>query len=66
MEKLENLLNKLCTAGKYYALPATGIQAEINRVNYQTDLLFLGLAVTVSIAAGYSVYKYLKSIKRGY
>jgi len=66
MEKLESLINKIASKSSYYALSAAGISADINKINYQSDLLFLGLAITVSAAAGYSVYKYFKSLKRGY
>ncbi|MCL5975977.1 MAG: hypothetical protein M1580_00050 [Candidatus Parvarchaeota archaeon] len=66
MEKLENLLNKVANKGRYYTLSTAGVSAEINKINYQSDLLFMGLAIAVSAAAGYSVYKYFKSLKRGY
>ncbi|MCL4397117.1 hypothetical protein M1494_02110 [Candidatus Parvarchaeota archaeon] len=63
---MEKSLDKLLSSSKYYALSAASIPAEINRINYQTDALFWGLAVTISVAAGYSVYRYFKSLKRGY
>ena len=47
-------------------MSTAGVSAEINKINYQSDLLFMGLAIAVSAAAGYSVYKYFKSLKRGY
>ena len=66
MENLEKLLDKIGTNGKYYVSSVAGIQAKINRVNYQMDVLFWSFAMIMSIAAGYSVYRYIQSLKRGY
>ncbi len=66
MEKLDKILDKQKAFAGYSAIPLLSIQAEINKINYNADALFIGLAVGVSILAGYSVYRYFKSIKRGY
>ena len=66
MEKLESILNKVVTTKSYYMLASDSIQSKVNHINYQTNISFWSLAAIVSIVAGYSVYKYLKFLKRGY
>ncbi len=66
MEGLESLLNGIVASKDYYILPAANVQAEVNKITYQADILFWGLAAIVSLAAGYSVYRHLKFLKRRY
>ena len=66
MEKLENLFDKIENTSKYPVFSATGISEYINKINYQTDVLFFAFAIIVCAAAGYSVYNYFKYLKRRY
>jgi len=67
MGKLDKLLidkKEIATASLLPLYLST--QQQVNQMYFQAEEMFLGLAVTVSLAAGYAVYKYYKSIRRRY
>lgn len=67
MSRLDKLLidkKEMATASLLPLYLST--QQQVNQMYFQAEEMFLGLAVAVSLAAGYAVYKYYKSIRRGY
>ncbi|MCL4391491.1 MAG: hypothetical protein M1284_03710 [Candidatus Parvarchaeota archaeon] len=67
MSRIEEILSGKSLRPAAFTIPLyASAQQQINNLYLQSEEMFLGLAVAVSIAAGYAVYKYYKSIKKGY